>query len=103
MRDLVMQSGGKAIPGLPLAEWEVRRSYVSARLFDLPPEAQIIDPIAAFCSAEGCFAGQDGVSNYFDANHMSVAGAAKVARLMIAEAATATHGQLAVAENFSKH
>jgi hypothetical protein len=83
MRDMAMAGGGAAIPARTLAEWEARRAYVTARLSDLPPGALIIDPATAFCAGARCLAGQGGVSYYFDANHMSVAGAGKVARMMI--------------------
>jgi peptidoglycan/LPS O-acetylase OafA/YrhL len=86
MRDLAMRGGGARIQGLDLAQWEARRATVSARMQDLPPNAAIIDPAEVFCASAGCLAGRDGVSNYFDDNHMSVAGAARVARLLIARA-----------------
>jgi hypothetical protein len=83
MRDLAMQGGGAQIQGLARAQWEARRSYVTARMRDLPLDALIIDPAALFCDPTGCLAGRGGVSNYFDDNHMSVAGAARVAQLLI--------------------
>jgi hypothetical protein len=86
MRDLAMQGGGPVIAGMPRAQWEEMRKFSTARIETLAPLAAIIDPAEAFCADAGCFAGQDGVSSYFDADHMSIAGAARVARLVIARA-----------------
>jgi peptidoglycan/LPS O-acetylase OafA/YrhL len=86
MRALAMQNGADAIPGLTRPAWEARRPLSSARIGALAPLAAIVDPARTFCTQVRCLAGQGGVSRYFDDNHMSVAGAAKVARLVIAQA-----------------
>jgi peptidoglycan/LPS O-acetylase OafA/YrhL len=83
MRDLAMQSGGATIPGMTLAGWEDRRRPSSARMEELAPLAAIIDPAEIFCAPAGCLAGRDGTARYFDADHMSVAGAALIVRLAI--------------------
>jgi peptidoglycan/LPS O-acetylase OafA/YrhL len=83
MRDLAMRDGVNAILGLTRTAWEARRRFSSAHIGTLAPLAAIIDPAQIFCTQARCLAGQGGVSRYFDDNHMSIAGAAKVARLVI--------------------
>jgi hypothetical protein len=84
MPDLIMALGSALwIEAAGRADWEARRRFVSDRLWQIPLDVLMGDPADVLCDARTCFAGQDGASYYFDANHMSVAGAARVAGLVI--------------------
>ena len=41
-------------------------------------KADLVNIIATFCDEVNCYAGRDGVSYYFDDNHLSLQGARKL-------------------------
>jgi peptidoglycan/LPS O-acetylase OafA/YrhL len=92
MLDMAMADGRTAIPGLSWADWQDRRRRSSDRFQEEAPDAMIIDPAEAFCTPSGCLAGKDGSSFYFDDDHMSVAGAARIARMTVDRAFAAAPG-----------
>jgi peptidoglycan/LPS O-acetylase OafA/YrhL len=58
--------------------WEERNRYVRAYLPAIPKGVEVVDPTRLFCDRKTCYAARNGVSLYFDDNHMSVAGASLV-------------------------
>lgn len=80
------------IAGVSREWWERRNSFVQQHLIDLPGNVTVVDPAQRFCDARTCYAARDGVSLYFDDDHMSVAGAQLVA-MEITKAAHLTAGQ----------
>jgi peptidoglycan/LPS O-acetylase OafA/YrhL len=83
MRGLAMRGGDTAIIGMERAQWNAQRGGVSDRLHRIPRGVLLLDPAENLCDRDLCFAGRDGVSSYFDANHLSMSGAAEVARLLV--------------------
>ncbi len=71
------------IPGVSADWWKRRQSFVSQHIDDLPKKVMIIDPAKYFCDGELCYATKNGVSLYFDDDHMSVEGARIVAKQVI--------------------
>ena len=65
------------ILGVTAAWWEKR--YAVTDGLSLPEEITIIDTSKLFCRRAICFAGENGVSYYFDDDHLSLAGAEIVA------------------------
>ena len=79
--------GGDILIGASLKWWQERRPFIG-RIISIVGKNKFIDVEDIFCNDEVCFAGVDGVSYYFDDDHMSVSGATKVgervfARLLI--------------------
>lgn len=67
-------------------EWYERRNWgVLTQLAALPltPTTQLIRSRTAFCAAQTCMAIIDGESMYFDDNHLSIAGARRLVKLVI--------------------
>ncbi len=56
----------------------------------LAPTTMVLDPARALCTGLVCAAGRDGQAFYFDDNHLSLAGARRVAALLFAPPALAT-------------
>ena len=79
--DLIFQNplSLDTIAGVSREWWSGRTAYVSVRLTELPSSVVIVDPADILCDHASCFAVQDGVSLYLDDNHLSLAGASKVA------------------------
>lgn len=75
------------VPGVDVAWWNERSAFVRARLQEVPPAVDIVDPAAMFCDVRYCFAVQDGTAHYFDDDHMSVAGTRVVAAEVLRRAA----------------
>lgn len=74
--------GGNLV-GVPKKWWDTRNEYFTAQLSEFNPGVTIIDPGKIFCDSEHCYAAINGVSMYFDDDHMSVAGADKVAEKIL--------------------
>ncbi len=87
---------GESTPvSIPRQWWNQRIRYITDRLSDLDESVRIIDPADKFCDSVNCYAVLDGESLYFDDHHMSVAGASRIANLIL-EKVTSTpeaHGQ----------
>ena len=81
MENLALVSGTSAsgdVRGASRSWWDERNHYMRGFLPSIPKGVKIIDPTPLFCNKTTCFAAKDGVSLYFDDNHMSVAGASIV-------------------------
>jgi peptidoglycan/LPS O-acetylase OafA/YrhL len=74
---------GDTIDGAPRAWWDARSAYLRERLDELPPNVTVVDPVSRFCGPDVCIAGSDGVAYYFDADHLSVDGAARIVDLLL--------------------
>lgn len=87
MEEIITQTKDPTAPiiGHSRTWWEQRRAIVKNRLSEIPSGITIIDPTDLFCDDQNCLAAQEGAAYYFDNNHMSVAGAQKVARKIIDE------------------
>jgi hypothetical protein len=85
MESLIYRSprGDELIPSMERDWWAERTAYVRQRLGDIPADVITIDPTDRFCDGTSCFAARGGTSYYFDDNHMSVAGAAIIARQIL--------------------
>jgi hypothetical protein len=82
MENLALVSGISAdgnVPGASRAWWDERNRYAGALRAHAPNGVAIVDPTDLFCDETVCYAARNGVSLYFDDNHMSVAGAQLVA------------------------
>lgn len=80
IEDLVFSQWGMShgIVGAPRAWWDARRGDGFAS--SIAAGAELFDTAPLFCDVETCYGGRDGVSYYFDDNHLSVAGARMVAQ-----------------------
>ena len=77
---MVMQAGDPAeVDGVPRAWWAARNAPVLDRIGDVPKGVAVLDPTDLFCGAVSCAAVAGGTALYFDDNHLSVGGAARVA------------------------
>lgn len=78
---LAFRSGVKngVMLGAPADWWHERSRWVRERLNELPETVRILDPAGLFCDALLCHAALNGVALYFDDDHMSVAGARRIA------------------------
>jgi peptidoglycan/LPS O-acetylase OafA/YrhL len=63
------------IIGVKRKWWDQRSNYSKNRLNEIPKEVHVFDPTNVFCDLENCYGTKDGMALYFDAHHMSVAGA----------------------------
>lgn len=64
--------------------WDRRNALVTEYKNQIRPDVTVIDPASLFCDDDWCYAGREGLSYYFDTNHMSLAGAALVADRIVA-------------------
>ena len=63
-----------SIPSRKLSEW--RSVYASDELLvSLRSDVVVFDPVELFCDSEFCYVTKEGVSLFFDDDHVSVAGA----------------------------
>lgn len=77
-------------PGMTRPEWGAHyapvlahvASFTGALPADLAARFMVVDPADQFCVEEQCFVVAKGSALYFDDNHMSVAGATRVARVI---------------------
>lgn len=77
---LVFKAVGEAnVTGVSMDWWEKRTRFLREHLKDIPNTVTVVDPSKLFCERETCYAVRNGVSLYFDDDHMSVAGAELVA------------------------
>lgn len=67
------------VAGMGRDWWNLRSRFVRERLHQIPRQVFVIDPTDLFCDKDTCLAVRDGVSLYFDDDHMSVRGARVVA------------------------
>lgn len=70
--------------GVPRSWWEARTALVDQRRHEIPAEVTVIDPTDLFCDDTVCHAARDGTAFYFDDDHLSVAGAARVVDALLA-------------------
>lgn len=68
------------LPGVSRKWWDARSHWVMSRLNQIPNGVKIVDPAGLLCTKEKCFASRDGVSYYFDDDHLSIAGARLISR-----------------------
>ncbi|QPH53566.1 acyltransferase family protein [Pontivivens ytuae] len=80
-RDYLDRNG--EILGVTRAWWDDRTRFDRTHRTDLPDNFTLIDPTEIFCSSDRCFAGRNGVSYYFDDDHLSIHGARQVARAIL--------------------
>ena len=82
---LIYRQGASAteIVGMDRSWWDRRNAYVAARKDELAKDALVIDPAKLFCDAESCYAAKNGVTFYSDDDHISVAGARRVAEKIL--------------------
>ena len=80
----IPQSGKADVEGVTTDWWAERNSFVTSRLHELPEAVEVIDPSNLFCDKKMCRVIDNGTSLYFDDNHISVAGAGKIARALLA-------------------
>lgn len=73
----------KSIPGASLDWWNRRNDYFDSQLFRFNKNAIIVDPANYLCDKKNCYAVIDGVSMYFDDDHLSLSGAGIVASKII--------------------
>lgn len=71
------------IRGVSRAWWDNRRKFVKNRLTQIPTAVTIYDPTEIFCDSQNCYAEKNGKPLYFDDDHISLAGAALVAKNLI--------------------
>jgi len=90
VKSLLYRSGGSMpIEGVS-RDWAVQRaSFVHSRLSELPAGVRVIDPTPLFCDQTHCWATSATQALYFDADHLSVVGADRVARAILEAAASA--------------
>ena len=83
--DLIFRTSGKPgdIVGVPVSWWERRNAFVMSHVNDIPSGVTVINPATLFCDDLDCHATSQGISLYFDSDHMSVAGADVVAKRVI--------------------
>jgi peptidoglycan/LPS O-acetylase OafA/YrhL len=75
------------IAGATWAWWhEARNALVYEALSKIPEGVIVIDPAKMLCTAQDCTAAEGGEALYFDDNHPSVAGSARIAAQIIAAA-----------------
>lgn len=65
------------VSGVPIEWWN--RRYAPAKRLSFSEEIRVVNPVDIFCDRVKCLAGKEGVSYYFDDDHLSVEGAHKVA------------------------
>ena len=73
---------GKLI-GVSREWWNARASTFYHHTELKQEKYSVINPTDIFCNSHTCFAGEHGVSYYFDDDHLSVAGAGKVAERIV--------------------
>lgn len=83
--DLVFRNkdNGKDVIGSSLQWWLLRNGFVYENLHAIPSGIDVIDPRDIFCDDVSCYATRQGISLYFDSDHMSVSGADLVAENII--------------------
>lgn len=77
-------SGDLDFVGASQEWWNERNSYIKDEFFD-HNAIDIIDTQEVFCTDKYCLAGYNGISYYFDDNHISISGASLVADKIIVE------------------
>ena len=75
------------LAGVSRQWWDARSHWVMTRLNQIPSGVKIVDPAGLLCSQEKCFASRDGVSYYFDDDHLSIAGAQVISREILRRSA----------------
>lgn len=79
-RTIIAQGADAApITGVTAQWWRARSAAVTEALAEPLAGVYVIEPAKLFCDDAQCYAGADGVSYYFDDDHMSLSGAALVA------------------------
>lgn len=71
------------LPGPTMAAWTERRRGFDELVLPWIGQYGFLNTPRLFCDAQSCVAGRDGVSYYFDDDHMSVEGARLVARALL--------------------
>ena len=89
--NLVFQSrlSPSNIAGVSREWWALRSAYVTKRLKDIPQSVRVVDPTDIFCDEINCTAVRDGVSWYFDEDHLSLEGASKIVPRLLEEGKSA--------------
>ncbi|MCM8557606.1 acyltransferase family protein [Sphingomicrobium sediminis] len=76
---LVMRAEGAEVSGVPQRWWEERMASTRRLVTALPSGITVIDPSTWLCDDTQCSATLDGKAQYFDDDHLSIAGASRVA------------------------
>lgn len=71
------------ILGASRSWWDARNAFVMARLGDFSEAIRVIDTTELFCNKSYCMAARDHVAYYFDDDHLSLSGAALVAKEIV--------------------
>ncbi|WP_282756058.1 acyltransferase family protein [Desulfuromonas thiophila] len=66
------------IPGSTREWWGKRNAFFMKQVNRFPDVVNIVNPADIFCDSQNCYAVIDGISMYFDDDHLSVFGAEKV-------------------------
>ncbi|HEX2219825.1 MAG TPA: acyltransferase family protein [Gemmatimonadales bacterium] len=84
IEELAMQhkARGEPIAGVTRDWWEARNRYLRREL-EVPDGVTVVDTTDLFCDEVQCYAGEDGVSWYYDDNHVSMTGARFVAERVV--------------------
>ena len=80
-----INSLSESISSRKVSEWKTSYAGIGEVFKLLGPEVKVLDPTELFCDNVFCFAFRDGVSLYFDDNHMSVAGGELIAGVLAKE------------------
>jgi peptidoglycan/LPS O-acetylase OafA/YrhL len=79
------RNSGSKVEGVKRDWWNRRAAYVYNRIEEIgsiSSNIEIIDPVDLFCDSEYCYAARDGEALYFDDDHISVPGAARLVSMI---------------------
>jgi len=82
VEELIAKKGireNSKIWGVSRSWWNDRSAFVRDRLNQLPDDVVVVDPSNIFCNLKKCLAVTNGISYYYDDNHLSLNGASLVA------------------------
>jgi len=72
------------VKGVSVDWWSKREKFVRTKMKDIPKDVVVIDPKKIFCDQSDCYAVRNGISLYYDDDHMSVPGGQIIAKEIIA-------------------
>ncbi len=71
------------INGVSYTWWSERSKFVKERISQIPKNVLVIDPEHFLCDKLNCFAAKNGITYYFDDNHLSLEGADLIAKEIV--------------------
>lgn len=74
--------------------WLERTDFLRSSIHDIPKSVFVFDPIDLFCGEKDCLAVENGISYYFDDDHLSISGARLVAVEVVKEILDSERGFL---------